>query len=186
MSKKTTQVIINSNNDYVIGVKGNQPNLLKQITTTTKDKTQIITSSIISERSKGRVEKREVYVSNNISGISEEWIGLKSLIRVERTVIEKNKERNETSFYISSLVTDAYGFNIGIRRHWGIENRLHYVKDVTFKEDDSKIKKGNAAENFSLIRNIAINIFRINGQKNMKQATRLVANDIKKLKKLLE
>lgn len=84
------------------------------------------------------------------------------------------------------MSVDAYAFNIGIRRHWGIENRLHYVKDVTFKEDDSKIKSGNAPENFSLIRNIVINIFRNNGWTGMKQAIRLHSNDISELKKLIE
>ncbi len=184
--KKTIVEIIDSKNDYVIGVKGNQPNLLKQIKETTSDAKNIISISKISERSRGRSETREVYVSDNISGISKEWKGLKSIIKVERTVVEKNKTSNETAFYISSLDTDAHGFNVGIRRHWGIENRLHYVKDVTFKEDGSKIKAGNSAENFSIIRNIVINIFRNDGWKNIKQATRLLSNEIRKLKKLIE
>ena len=186
MSKKTTKEIIASKNDYVIGVKGNQPKLLKQIEETTSEETKIIGSSVISERSKGRLETREVYLSDDTSGISEEWIGLKSIIRVERIVVDKKGKRCETSYYISSLATDAYGLNVGIRRHWGVENRLHYVKDVTFKEDDSKINSGNSAENFSLIRNIVINIFRTNGYNGMKQAIRLHSNDIKKIIKLLE
>ena len=105
---------------------------------------------------------------------------------MERTVLNKKGKRQETAFYISSLSVDAYAFNIGIRRHWGIENRLHYVKDVTFKEDDSKIKSGYAAENFSLIRNIVINIFRKNNWMGIKQAIRLYSNNISELKSLLE
>lgn len=186
MPKKTTQTIIKSENDYVIGVKGNQKTLLKQIDKTTSDEANIISISIIKEKSKGRLEKRIVSVSNNLDGISSQWVGLKSIIRVERIVEEKAKKRKEISFYISSLVSDAYGFNVGIRKHWGIENRLHYVKDVTFKEDFSKINSKYAAENFSLIRNIAINIFRNNGYKGIKQAIRLHSNDIRKLMKIIE
>ena len=101
-------------------------------------------------------------------------------------MIEKNIKREETAYYISSLFADAHGMNEGIRRHWGIENKLHYVKNVTFKEDASKITAGFAAENNSLIRNIAINIFRKNGYKRIKQATRLLSSDVRKLKKLIE
>ena len=186
MSKKTTAEIIASGNHYVIGVKGNQPKLQAQIAKTTSDESEIVSISETAERSKGRFETRKVSISTNLLGISDEWIGLKTIIRVERTVVEKNKTRNETAFYIGSFNTDAHGLNVGIRKHWGIENKLHYVKDVTFREDYSKIKAENSAENFSLIRNIVINIFRKNKQKNLKQAIRLISNDIKKMKKLIE
>lgn len=62
-----------------------------------------------------------------------------------------------------------------------IENSLHYTKDVTFREDYSKIVKKNAPQNMSLVRNIAINIFRLKGYTNMAQAVRLIANDIPKM-----
>ncbi len=101
-------------------------------------------------------------------------------------MVEKNIERKETAYHISSLLADAFAFNKGIRGHWAIENSLHYVKDVTFKEDASKINTKNAPENFSLVRNITINIYRKNGYKGMKQAIRLNSNDINSLAKLLE
>ena len=186
IAKKTTAEIIASGNDYIIGVKGNQPKLLKQIKETTADESNIVSISEISECSKGRIETRKVSISHDLSGISDEWIGLKTIIRVERTVIEKQINRNETAFYIGSFKTDACGLNIGIRRHWAIENQLHYVKDVTFREDYSKIVADNSAENFSLIRNIVINLFRKSGMKSMIQAIRLISNDIKKLKILIE
>ena len=84
------------------------------------------------------------------------------------------------------LNTDAYGFNVGIRKHWSIENSLHYVKDVSFGEDKSKINTDYSVENFSLVRNIVINTYRQNGYKNMKQAMRLHSCDITKIKNLLE
>lgn len=73
----------------------------------------------------------------------------------------------------------------GVRSHWSIENSLHWVKDVTLKEDASKIRIGNAPQNISTIKNIGINIFRENNYTNMAQAMRLVANDIKALYNLI-
>ncbi len=186
MPKKTVNEIIKSKNNYVIGVKGNQCNLLKQIKKTTTDKKKIIDISVVKERLKGRLVTRECFVSTDLSGISKDWIGLESIIRIERKVECNGNTTKETAYYISSLKIDAYGFNIGIQKHWGIENRLHWVKDVVFKEDSSKIKKGYAAENFSIIRNIVINIFRNNGKKSIKSAIRRHSNDINYLRKLLE
>lgn len=160
--------------------------MLEQIQITTENEFKIDSISEITEKSRGRLETRKASVSTDIAGISQEWIGLKSIIKVERKVVEKKETRYETAYYISSLEADAYGFNLGIRGHWAIENSLHYVKDVTFKEDNSKIKAGNSAENFSTIRNIVINIFRNQGEKSMISAIRLISNDIKKLKKKLE
>lgn len=74
-----------------------------------------------------------------------------------------------------------YNNDILVRSHWEIENSLHWVKDVTLKEDASKIKMGNAPQNMSTIKNIGINLFRKNNYNNIAQAMRLVANDVKTL-----
>jgi predicted transposase YbfD/YdcC len=89
----------------------------------------------------------------------------------------------EVAYFISSLPasTPAADFSKGIRGHWSIENSLHYCKDVTFKEDASKVRTKQAPENISVIRNMAINLFRGAGYTNMAQAIRLVANDVPKL-----
>jgi len=80
----------------------------------------------------------------------------------------------------------ASEYNHGIRSHWAIENSLHYVKDVTFKEDASLIRSGNAPTNFSIVRNIAINLFGRMNFISFPQAIRLLGGDISKLGKLLE
>ena len=98
----------------------------------------------------------------------------------------KKRAYTEISYYISSLAISATKFNKGIRAHCGIENKLHWVKDVTFKEDSSKIKTGYAPENMSIIRNIVINVLRKNGYKNLAQATRLLSNSITQTSRLLE
>lgn len=124
---------------------------------------------------------------DSIKNIDKEWIGLKTIIKVERQVKMKNKETKEIAYFITSLpsLTPANVFSEGIRSHWSIENSLHYVKDTTFKEDASKIRTKNAPQNISILKTLIINIFRQNGFNNIAQATRLVANDIYKMRRLI-
>ena len=133
-----------------------------------------------------------VKVYANLTNISSEWINLKTIIKVERTVKFLNKANNhkiqqETAYFISSLpkTTKAKIFNQGIRSHWSIENSLHYVKDKTFQEDDSGIRTRQAPENLSLLKNIVLNIFRKHNYHNIAQATRLLSCKIFILWKML-
>ncbi|HAH04565.1 TPA: ISAs1 family transposase [Candidatus Komeilibacteria bacterium] len=139
------------------------------------------------EKNRGRIEERTVKVYDNLKNIDPEWVGLKTLIMVRRKTITKTKRTKETAYFISSLppTANAKIFYEGIRSHWRIENGLHYVKDVTFKEDQSRIRTGNSPQNKSLIIDIIINIFRKNNYTNMAQAIRLVGNDIKLMWKMI-
>lgn len=137
------------------------------------------------EINKGRTELRSVSVSDNLEGISNQWIGLNQLISIERIVNTKGHRTKETAYFISSKKSNALNYNEGIRLHWAIENSLHYVKDVTLKEDASKIQTGNAPQNISTIKNISMNILRTNQYSNMAQAMRLVANDIPLIKSMI-
>lgn len=129
-----------------------------------------------------RLEKRVVCVYDDLYEIKE-WIGVESIITVERETKIKgtNKTTKERAYFISSLQKPASFFQKAIRGHWAIENSLHYVKDVTFAEDSSTIRTKNAPTNFSIIRTIAMTLFRRNGYSNMKQAIRSTAFDVKKL-----
>lgn len=112
---------------------------------------------------------------------------MESFVKVYRHIVFKEQVSEETAYFISSLPpkTPASVFGQGIRDHWAIENSLHYVKDVTFKEDASRIRIKNAPQNTSLLKNVVINIFRKNNFTNMAQAIRIVANDIPMLWKLV-
>jgi len=145
------------------------------------------TNSYIEETHKrGRREIRKICIYKDISGISREWIGIKRLIRVERYVYGQTRQSHETAYYISDVVSNkAEYFARHIRDHWGIENRLHWMKDAVMKEDASKIKKGSAPENFSIMRNIVCNIFRANGFDSIKYAIELNANNFKELFELI-
>lgn len=122
----------------------------------------------------------------DISGISSDWIGLKRLIKVERTGTRAGLPYHHIAYYISSLSLTAGEFGRGIRDHWGIENRLHWVKDVVFFEDRSRIRSGDAAANFSMIRTMAINLLRRHGYTSLTNAMRLLAHDLEQIFFLIE
>jgi predicted transposase YbfD/YdcC len=186
LSKKTTEVIIASNNHYLIGVKKNQPTLYAQIEAVFADPRRHCGSYGCHERNKGRYEIRRIVFSYDIEGISEEWTGLRHIVAVYRRVREKGKTSEETAYFISSRADgNASLYAYGTRTHWAIENGLHYVKDVTLKEDSSKIKTGNAPQNISTLKNMGLNIFRSNNYTNIASAIRLVSNNINKLCELI-
>jgi predicted transposase YbfD/YdcC len=93
---------------------------------------------------------------------TENWAGLRSIVRIQATRHHKatGKQEQETRYYISSLQPDAARLNTSIRQHWGIENKLHWALDVAFGEDASRKRAGNAAQNFSLLNRIALNLIR--------------------------
>ncbi|WP_414573547.1 ISAs1 family transposase [Nostoc sp. CCY 9925] len=180
MPKKTCQLIINSGNDYVIAVKDNQPKLhrhIQRIAVQNKATSRYIQT----EKTRNRLTTTTVEVFHDLNGIDPSWLGVKSLIRVERTGTRAGKPYHEVVCYISSLIHTAQEFARGIRGHWSIENCLHWVKDVVFKEDDSKIRKGNAPANLSILRAIALNILRRNGHTSITIAQRFLSNDIDKI-----
>jgi predicted transposase YbfD/YdcC len=184
-AKKTTRLIIEGGNDYVITVKANQPRLLAQLTTiatTQKPWEQFVDI----DKTRGRTTCRVVKVFTDLLGIDIDGLGLKSLIQVERIGIRSGKKYLMVNYYISSLVSKATNFANGIRQYWGIENRLHWVKDVVFGEDTAPLSNYNAATNWSVIRNITINLARKAGYDSLTKAERFLAHDIDKLFLLLE
>lgn len=151
-------------------------------------KNKPLSEDFCQEKNRGREEERTVKVYEAEGGLEQEgWVGIRSVVYVHRRVKRKGVWSEETASFISSLPskTPAKVFQKGIRNHWSIENSLHYCKDVTFKEDASRIRTGYSPENLSLIRNIVLNIFRKKKYKNMAQATRLLAHNINKLHLIL-
>jgi predicted transposase YbfD/YdcC len=96
-----------------------------------------------------------------------DWKGLKSIIEIhsQRTIVASGVVENETRYYISSLAVDAQAFNRLIRAHWNVENQLHWTLDVTFREDQSRKRIRNAAQNFSTIRKMALNLLKTQSEK---------------------
>jgi predicted transposase YbfD/YdcC len=129
-----------------------------------------------------------VEVYSDFYGITmDRFFGLKEFVKVTRTTYFKKSDKfsTEISFYISSKKMSAKEYNYGIRSHWSVES-MHYVKDVTFGEDASLIRTKNAPTNFSIIRNIAMNVLRREKYINFPQAIRMIGGNIKRLCYLLE
>ncbi len=127
------------------------------------------------------MEKRTVKVyKNNLSEENKKkWKSVRSIIEVKREIANKGKFSEEIAYFISDLKPEigAKYFYKGIRSHWQIES-FHYIKDKTFLEDDWKIKTKNAPENYSVIRNLAVNIFRNQGFKCIQEAIEKCANNV--------
>lgn len=176
-------MIIESGNDYIAALKGNQQGLFKDV------KTNLIPESTCEQINKGhgRVEKRHVSICQTLDNIRP-WPGLVTLIQVksERQVFTHNviKVTTETRYYISSLCETAQQIAERIRGYWGIENKVHYVRDVTQGEDASRIRTTPLPQIFALARNFSLNLYRDNMFKNMAQAQRLCSFGLDTLKQL--
>jgi predicted transposase YbfD/YdcC len=88
----------------------------------------------------------------------ERWKGLKSVVMVVRIRRLWNKTTREIQFYLTSMDSEARSLSNAIRKHWGIENELHWTLDVSFREDDCRIRSFHSPRNFSILRRIAINV----------------------------
>lgn len=161
--KDIADKIIEMEGDYVLAVKGNQGNLLDDITEAFKE-TAIgsIQSNTGLETGHGRIEKRTCDVITDTDWVCnrQQWKGLQSLIRItaERTDKASGEMQRECRYYISSNMPDAAALLHITRQHWGVENKLHWMLDVNFGEDASQKRAGNAAQNFSVINRIALNL----------------------------
>jgi predicted transposase YbfD/YdcC len=161
--KDIATAIVAKEADYILAVKGNQKELDKQV----QESFRFIQVNSVAQEidlGHGRIEKRICSVINDLSMIEhkDQWTKLNSLIKIdtERQIKSTGESQSETRYYISSLQTDAQQLNRCIRGHWKIENSLHWVLDVAFHEDQSRKRAGNAAENFSTINRIALNLLK--------------------------
>lgn len=169
----------------MIAVKANQPKLYHQLQQNMHHSQPTTIHSDFERRSVSFTQRR-VSVFQQVQNISSQWLGLKSLVRVERFGTRAGKAYAETAYFISSLSLNALDFAQGIRHHWGVENRLHWVKDVVFEEDSAQMVDGYAAANFSILRSFVINLFRHNGFDSLTRAIRFCCHNIPLLFSFLE
>lgn len=154
--------------DYVIALKGNQGELKEQVSyflqeekkDKFKDTPHDFFKSIDGDH--GRVETRKYWITDRVDWIhgKADWKDLSSIGMVEATRETADGKHNETRYYISSLAANAEEFSQAVRSHWGIENCLHWTLDVAFNEDQSRIRRINADENYSILRRIALNLLK--------------------------
>ena len=133
-----------------------------------------------SEEGHGRIEHRSYFLSTDLSSLSgvEKWRGLKGIGLVESERHGEGRVSIEQRYYLTSL-GDVRRFQQAVRSHWGIENQLHWRLDVTFREDESRIRRGNGPHNMGVIRHVAMNLLK--GEKTKisyrKKRVRAALND---------
>jgi len=163
------ELIICKKGEYLLGLKANQGRFHQDAQDLFPSMIENKTDYHVDEYEEtepnggGRIETRKITLTDNIMRLNtlHAWPGLKSVIKVERSRDIKGKKSFETSFYLSSKIMTAEEAARSIRSHWAIENSLHYVLDVAFCEDKSRVRKDNAPENMNILRKIITNIIQM-------------------------
>lgn len=134
------------------------------------------------DKNRGRLDHRQVHVYACPEAITATWVGAYRVIEVIRSGHRKGLPYWHKHYYLSSLKIDsAEYFSKGIRGHWGIENRLHWVKDVFLNEDHSGIVQHSAAQTLSVFRTLALNLYRLKGDASWKEAVARFGSKIRLL-----
>jgi predicted transposase YbfD/YdcC len=166
--KEVAAAIRREGGDYVLAVKENQEALYRDVVACI-DKAAASDFARLSydlhqtsESGHGRREERTYLVLHDPAGLTtrQEWAGLKSVVLVQRRRWVGDEYSEESHYYISSGSLTAEEMARSIRGHWGIENGLHWVLDVVFHEDQSRVKDRNAAENLALLRRVAVSLLK--------------------------
>jgi len=161
--------IIKQEADYVLSLKGNQGSLHEEVVeyfawaSKTGFKDLEYDSCQTLEKDHGRIEERRCWVTEDTDWFTEkaEWAGLRSFIMVEATrEVLGQAATVERRYFISSLPADAKQALRAVRGHWQVENSLHWVLDVAFREDGCRTRTGNAPENLATLRHIAVNLLK--------------------------
>jgi predicted transposase YbfD/YdcC len=181
--------IMEKEGDYVISLKGNQGKLHEDVRLWFENKENMMTQSWEEiDKGHGRIEHRLCEVSNDIEWLQERhnWPGVKSFAVVHSTRETKKGIEKETRYYISSLLADGEKIARVARAHWGIENSLHWVLDVTMNEDKIQIHNENAPEILSMMRKWGINMINQHkGKCSVKRMIQKMAMSPKNLFKML-
>lgn len=175
--KKIAREIIEADADYVLALKGNQETVHEEVkafldATVAESQAWRLPGAKLSaaaaqlafsetvEKDHGRLETRRFYQSAQIDWFADlaAWEGLRSVGMVEAVREIKGKKTVERRYYLSSLPLDVALFARAVRGHWGVENKLHWVLDVGFREDQSRARAGHAAENLATLRRLALNL----------------------------
>ena len=180
--QKVAQTIVDGGGDYVMIVKGNQPTLHEEIATlfaAPQLVAETLQRAATLDIGHGRIEQRKITTSSALCGYSN-WNGLAQVFAIERqvTLKQSGEERAEIVYGVTSLSRErasaAQVLEL-VRHHWHIENKSHWVRDVTFDEDRSQVRVGSIPQVMAALRNTAIGLMRVAGETNIAAACRRFA-----------
>ena len=177
------QKIIDKKADYVFGLKGNQGSLREDVEVfVAEQKARNFADTTISQAKtidadNGRIETRITTVIHDVEWLRKRhgWPGLNAVAMVESTRETGGEIKQETRFYITSLVMLAHLLGPAIRSHWAIENSLHWVMDMVFRDDECRVRTNHAPANFTTIKHMACNLLRRPSGKDSLRVRRKVA-----------
>jgi predicted transposase YbfD/YdcC len=192
--KEIAKHIIEKEGNYVFSLKGNQGTLHDDVKALFKSFPALRELKVEEYKTvdsdHGRIEER-IYRVINIPRVftkKHDWAGLSTLVEVSSKQEIKGIVQNEKRYYISSLPKDAQKLGRVIRSHWAIENTLHWIMDVSFHDDESRIRKGFAPENMAVIKHAALNLLQKNKGKrdSIKQLRKIAGWDNERLYQILK
>ncbi len=165
------KTIVEAEGDYVLSVKENQGHLYEDISVlfgvdqAQNFKYASLEYAQTTNKAHGRIEVRECWSTSNPDYLNlirgrQEWMGLQSIAMLVSTRLIDGKATRKVRYYISSLPSDAERLLQIVRKHWSIENDLHWVLDVAMNEDHSRVRKEQAPENFAVLRHMALNLLK--------------------------
>jgi len=163
------KIVEDKDADYVLALKGNQGGLFEDVKGLFEHAQEVGFENCehyrTEEKGHGRREVRECWTASDSESLASiqslaDWQDLRTVIMVKSKRFVGDKRSEESRYYISSLSGDAEQALEAVRGHWGIENKVHWVLDIAFREDDCRIRKGNGAQNFAILRHIALNLLK--------------------------
>ena len=165
--KEIVKKIVEKEADYVLGLKDNQPTMRREVqeyfdaARREPQNYPAVKSITTKDCGHGRIETRTYYLTTEIEWFEDraKWSNLRSFGMVQSKVEQQGGITEDTRYFISSL-EEVSSFSTAARKHWGIENSLHWCLDMTFQEDYSRIRKDHSAENMAVVRHIALNILK--------------------------
>ena len=161
--RQIARQVVEQGGDYALALKGNQGSLQDDVGLFLGDPATPVAQVVQVSKGHGRIETRMASVSDDVAWLQEwhDWPGLQAVGKVRATRQKDDGTSEETRYYLLSRAFPPERFNDIVRGHWGIENRLHWVLDVTCNEDQARNRKGHCAENLALLRKLALNLARL-------------------------
>ena len=181
--RNIAEKILDKKADYVLALKGNQSTLREDVEVfAAEQKANDFKDTKVSRHQTvdgdhGRIETRTYTAIHDVAWLQErhDWPGLRGVVMVESTREIGDKIERETRFYITSLVLLASALGPIIRSHWAVENSLHWVMDMIFRDDECRIRTDNAPANFTTLKHMAHNLIRLAPGKDSLRLKRKVA-----------